>query len=118
MGATDTQTTTHNKLVRDRIPGIIIADGCECVSRSLDHEDYRRELFQKLCEESKEAADASDEIALIEELADILEVLYALASSCGRSMSDLETVRLAKRAVRGGFEDRVFLQTVTKRVGS
>jgi predicted house-cleaning noncanonical NTP pyrophosphatase (MazG superfamily) len=71
-----------------------------------------------LSEESKEAAEGSEELSLIEELADILEVLYALASSFGHSISDLEAARIEKRTVRGGFEDRIFLQTVTKRVAN
>lgn len=108
-------TIIHNKLVRDRIPQIIAADGHIFVAHSLELEDFRRELRQKLCEESNEAVRATDEDAIIEELADILEVAYALASSYARSVSDLEAIRIAKRAARGGFEDRVFLRTVTKR---
>lgn len=108
-------TTIYNKLVRDGIPAIIFADGHECTVRSLDLEEYRGELKRKLFEESREVSDAPDECALIEELADMLEVIYALGSSYGRSALHLDAVRIEKRSSRGGFEDRLFLQTVTTR---
>ena len=95
----------HNKLVRDRIPEIITEHGEKPVTRTLDTEAYRRELRSKLHEEVAEF-DASGKV---EELADVLEVVYALAAVEGFSPSQLEEMRERKRRARGGFEQRIFL---------
>ena len=108
-------TTIYNKLVRDKIPEIIVAEGHECTVRTLDLEEYRQQLMRKLIEEAKEATESFNEISLVEELSDVLEVIYALANSYGRSVQDLETVRIEKRLRRGGFDDRLFLQSTRTR---
>lgn len=92
------------KLVRDHIPQIIIADGKKPITRILDDEEYLNELDQKLNEEVAEyQADKS-----IEEMADVLEVLFAICEARGHSVEDLMEVRNAKREKRGGFEKRIF----------
>ena len=56
------------KLVRDKIPQIIQADGKSPIIRTLSEEDYLQELDKKLNEEVAEyQADKS-----IEEMADVL----------------------------------------------
>jgi predicted house-cleaning noncanonical NTP pyrophosphatase (MazG superfamily) len=50
---------TYNKLVRDRIPEIIEADGHHAFTRILDDQDYRAALLAKLVEEAREAQSAS-----------------------------------------------------------
>jgi predicted house-cleaning noncanonical NTP pyrophosphatase (MazG superfamily) len=62
-------------------------------------------LVQKLREEVAEFCDSGE----VEELADILEVVYALASDQGVTPEELDKVRGAKRAERGGFNHRLFL---------
>ncbi|MER7247845.1 nucleoside triphosphate pyrophosphohydrolase [Kribbella sp. NPDC000426] len=94
------------KLVRDRIPEIIRAGGAEPISYRADEAEYRRRLREKLLEEVDEFL-AADEATAVEELADILEVVYALATDLGTSREALETVRAVKAAERGGFTDRV-----------
>jgi hypothetical protein len=42
---------TYNKLVRDRIPHLIMSQGKECRTRILDPEEYKQELRSKLREE-------------------------------------------------------------------
>lgn len=71
---------TYNKLVRDRIPEIILNSGKTCHTRILDTEEYLHELHTKLKEETKEYYEAKDDSSAIEELADLLEVIRALAS--------------------------------------
>lgn len=70
----------HNKLVRDRIPEIIRSAGRHPVTRVLDFADYQTALLAKLFEEAREAEQAPTG-QLATELADILEVLQALAAS-------------------------------------
>lgn len=101
-------TITHNKLVRDKIPEIITSSGKQAVTRVLSDEEYLTELDRKLNEECTEyQSDKS-----IEEMADMLEVLYAIAEARGYSIEELEQVRAEKAEKRGGFSERVFLENV------
>ncbi len=101
----------YNKLVRDLIPEIIEKSGNKCVIEHLDDESYLKYLEEKLFEEAKEYQ--TDKT--VEELADILEVVYALAKAKGVSISRLENLRKEKREKRGGFENKIFLKTVEER---
>lgn len=101
-------TITHNKLVRDKIPDIIKFSGKQAVTRVLTDEEYLAELDRKLSEECAEyQADKS-----LEEMADVLEVLYAIAAARGYSVEELECVRTEKAEKRGGFADKIFLEEV------
>ncbi len=98
----------YNKLVRDRIPEIIAATGQHCRTRILDEEEYLQMLDAKLTEELAEYhADGS-----VEELADLLEVIYAAAQARGYSREQLEAIRQSKAENRGGFRDRILLESV------
>lgn len=96
----------YNKLVRDNIPAIILEkEGKVAVTSTLSGRDLDNALMEKLGEELAEfTADRSEE-----EMADILEVLYALAGNSDSAWSSVERKRLDKRAERGGFEDGIFL---------
>ena len=98
----------YNKLVRDLIPEIIQKSGNRCVISTLDEQNYANELEKKLLEEANEYI--ADKTA--EELADILEVVYALAHLKGISKEQLEEIRAQKSQKRGGFSKRLFLQSV------
>jgi len=95
----------YNKLVRDKIPDLIVGRGGKPVTRILDADAYRWELRRKLQEEVAEFG-ASGEV---EELADVLEVVYALAAAEGVSQFQLEEKRKRKRGERGGFDRRILL---------
>jgi predicted house-cleaning noncanonical NTP pyrophosphatase (MazG superfamily) len=96
----------HGKLVRDRIPQIIRENGAEPVTYTADRAEYRSRLRDKLGEEVAEFLDA-DEEAAPEELADVLEVVRALAADLGVGAEQLEKIRDAKAGERGGFADRI-----------
>ena len=100
----------YNKLVRDRIPEIIEANGETPITRILDPDEYLRCLEAKLDEEVSEFHDSKDP----EELADILEVIYALAEAKGCSHQKLMEIYERKHTARGGFAKRVFLTGKTK----
>ncbi len=100
----------HNKLVRDNIPAIIKADGQVSTTRILTDDEFTHELRRKLLEEAAEAGTSQD----TEELADVLEVVYALADDAGLSRENLEAMRLEKAAKRGSFRKRVFLIETTR----
>jgi predicted house-cleaning noncanonical NTP pyrophosphatase (MazG superfamily) len=94
----------QGKLVRDRIPEIIRAKGLEPITYVADAGEYGGRLREKLLEEVDEFI-ASDNDP--EELADILEVLYALAEQSGTDRQQLEKLRAAKADERGGFAERI-----------
>ncbi|MER5646817.1 nucleoside triphosphate pyrophosphohydrolase [Streptosporangium sp. NPDC002524] len=96
------------KLVRDRIPEIIRENGGEPVVTVLDDADYREALLEKLFEEAAELREApAAEVA--EEIADVLEVLRAVAHVHGYEWWDIEKVAEDKRAERGAFSGRIHL---------
>ncbi len=98
----------HNKLVRDKIPEIINKSGKIAHWHTLDTEAYISELDRKLNEECAEyQADKS-----IEELADMLEVMYAIAEARGCSVNELEHIRSIKTEKRGCFAKRIYLESV------
>lgn len=92
------------KLVRDRIPEIIKNDGKKPIVEILSDENYLIELDKKLNEEVAEYQKDKS----IEEMADILEVLFALCEARGHTIEELLQVRALKQENRGGFKDRIF----------
>lgn len=98
----------YNKLVRDKIPEIIEASGKTCKTEILSNEEYLQMLDKKLDEELAEYHQEQN----IEELADLLEVLYATAKARGYSIEELEQVRVEKQKTRGGFDDSILLRYV------
>ena len=98
----------YNKLVRDKIPEIIELSGKAYVIEILSNEDYLKMLDEKLNEEVAEYQADNN----IEELADILEVLYAIMHAHGYSIDELEKIRKEKADKRGAFAKRLFLKYV------
>ena len=100
----DERGAVMGKLVRDRIPEIIKNDGKTPIIEILSDEDYLKELDKKLNEEVAEyQADKS-----IEEMADVLEVLFAICEGRGYTVEELLQVRETKREKRGGFKDKIY----------
>lgn len=101
----------YKKLVRDRIPEIILSKGQTPVTRVLDNIEYKEELEKKLHEEYLEVLDASGENR-IEELADMLEVIEALANRENKTFEDVIKVKEIKKEKRGAFKDKIYLEGV------
>lgn len=98
----------YNKLVRDRIPEIIENTGKKCKTEILSDEDYLKMIDVKLDEELAEYHKDQN----IEELADLLEVIYAATIARGHSLEELEQIRINKSQKRGGFEKKILLKEV------
>lgn len=98
----------YNKLVRDKIPEIIKNSGKKAITTVLNEEEYLTELDRKLNEECAEYQQDKS----IEELADMLEVIYAITVARGYSVDELEQIRREKADKRGGFKKRIFLKEV------
>ena len=96
---------SYHKLVRDLIPEIIESSGKTCVVTTLSDEEYLRMIDEKLNEELTEYyADGN-----IEELADLIEVIYAAAKARGYTIGDLEAIRVNKVQQRGAFDKKILL---------
>jgi predicted house-cleaning noncanonical NTP pyrophosphatase (MazG superfamily) len=95
----------YDKLVRDKIPEIIKSKGAVPITHRASDDEYRQKLKAKLQEEVNEFLESSDE----EELADILEVIYALCDLYDIDRDKLERLRKDKAKKRGGFKDRIVL---------
>lgn len=98
----------YNKLVRDKIPEIIIADGHRPIIRTLSEKEYLESLIEKLKEEVAEF----EEKPSAEELADIKEVMIALRIAMGIHAGELEDTRRKKANKNGRFKKRLFLESV------
>lgn len=108
------QLIAYHKLVRDQIPAIIRRSRGVATVRFLDKAEALVLLRQKLIEEAYELWEA-DAASLVEELADIIEVIDSLREHSGISVEELSGARDAKRAARGGFQDLVFLEETEAR---
>ncbi|MGH3739218.1 MAG: hypothetical protein ACRDT6_27010 [Micromonosporaceae bacterium] len=98
------------KLVRDRIPELIRADGGEPQTRTAHDAEYPSLLRLKLLEEVQEYLDSEQP----DELVDVIEVVHALARTKGVSPERLEELRAAKHTERGGFEAQTVLVTTAE----
>lgn len=98
----------HNKLVRDNIPEIIRQSGKLPVYRQLDDVSYQKALDQKLSEEVQEYLTDKN----LEEMADILEVLFAICKARGYTIDELMEKKKEKAQERGGFSEKLFLEYV------
>ncbi len=98
----------YNKLVRDRIPEIIKQDGQTPYTHTASGLELEKALWKKVEEEIKEFQVSKDP----RELADILEVIYALANFYGVKPDELESIRKQKAKERGGFCQNIILERV------
>lgn len=98
-------TKVYNKLVRDNILDIITQDGQRCRFEVLGDKEFLTALDAKLNEELEEYNGSKN----IEELADLVEVIYAILDYNKISIEDFETMRLDKRLNKGAFNKRIFL---------
>ena len=101
-------TKIYNRLVRDKIPEIIKSDGKTVKTHVLNNANYLEELIKKL----KEEVDEFNADRNVEELADIQEVLLAIAEALNIPPSELAHVMAEKAVKRGAFKKRIYLESV------
>ena len=101
----------YNKLVRDKIPEIIAAQGDIPTMRVLDDIEYFQALNTKLQEEVTEYLSGFS----VDEIADILEVIHAIIEYKGLSYSEVEQIRKNKYDERGGFVKKISLVEVERK---
>ncbi len=96
------------KLVRDLIPTIIEESGSSCAYHTVEGEELKQRLYEKMREELDEFI----EDPCVEEAADILEVLFAMAESIDVTPEDILEVATSKFRERGGFKCGIVLEEV------
>ena len=95
----------YNKAIRDKIPEIIADSGKKYSLKQLDDISFLSELEKKLNEEVNEYSESKD----VEELADLLEVIYRISELRGVNPDELDEIRKDKAEKRGKFESNLFL---------
>lgn len=98
----------YNKLVRDKIPEIIVKTGKRPVVETLDDESYKIYLDEKLGEELKEYLESNS----VDELADLVEVVYSILKYKNVDIQIFENLRTKKALERGAFDKRLLLKEV------
>lgn len=96
----------YDKLVRDRIPEIIESSGNKCEIEVVSDEVALEYLYKKLNEEVSELLEDKN----LDEIADVMEVLFAIGSKYGYSEEDVLNRRNEKKDARGGFKDNLILK--------
>ncbi len=92
-----------DKLVRDNLPEIYKDKTYHVANDS----EYHRELIKKLQEEVDEFKESEE----VEELADILEVVYAIANFKEVSAEELNKIREKKAEQKGRFEKKIIYES-------
>lgn len=104
---------TYNKLVRDKIPeNINSIKGKKCNYRILKNEEYLKALDKKIFEEANEFIEEHS----IEELADLMEVIFAIMKVRNISIEEVEDARQLKNSQKGSFKDKIFLIDVEQEI--
>jgi len=99
----------YKKLIRDKIPEIIAADGWLAKTKIMQKDEFMKELKKKILEEAKELNDGRGHKNLVEELTDIQEVIDAILKEKKIKFSEFRKAQSKKRIKRGGFKKRLFL---------
>ena len=97
--------TKFNKAIRDKIPQIIEESGKNCNVKKLTDSEFLTQLEKKLVEELAEYQESKN----VEELADILEVIYRISELKGIKSAELDSIKNEKAKKRGKFDDNLFL---------
>lgn len=99
----------YNKLIRDKIPEILKNKNIDFITHVASDEEYWNKLKEKLQEEVDEFIKDNNS----EELADILEVIYAICDYQNVSKTELEKIREEKAEKRGAFKNKIILDETT-----
>ena len=103
-------TVEHNKLVRDKIPDKIESSGEVALTKKLSDNELFEQLRLKLIEEAFEVLDANDTDELIQELADVLEVIDSIIEKQKINMTAINSAKAKKKEKVGGFNEGIILQ--------
>ena len=98
-----------NKLIRDYIPQLISESENQLKIEQLSDLEYQQALRLKLVEEATEVKNAIDKEELIEEIADLYEVIDTIITFNNLNPQDILTKQQEKREQKGGFKQKLKL---------
>ena len=120
----------HNKLVRDKIPNILIKKGKAFKCHTVTGQELQAALSCKVLEEAKEVNEAALNLAikgentnignppnarknqLVGELADLMESTFALMKAFNISADTVKKKMDYKANTKGKFNDGIYLEWV------
>lgn len=102
-------TKIYNKLIRDKIPQVIQQSGKLAVIEEVSSKAYLELLNAKLGEELQEYLEDQN----VEELADLVEVVYAIVDHKSVSLQEFESIRQQKVKEKGAFKNKLLLKEVS-----
>ena len=108
-----TKTFLFNKIIRDKRFEKMQKNAVHVVARKLENDEKTEQFKNKLKEECNEVVTAQTRTELLEELADLLEVMRSLATAMDFTIEDIEKTRIEKRKINGGFDQCIFIEKVT-----
>lgn len=105
--------TRYNKLVRDKVLKLLTAQGYtyEC-DKYISHKSYRKALADILEDDIRFLLGTGIKDNHLDRLADMLEVVYALAHDCGINKKALELARASKEKEKGKYREKIKLISV------
>jgi len=106
-------TFQFNKIIRDKRYMTMVNEGYKVITKVLTPAEQILELKRKLLEEVEEVKTANDKDEIAEELADVIEVIHALAAALKIEMKTIQLMRKQKLEKNGGFEQTIYVQTVS-----
>ena len=106
--------TELNKLVRDKVPSLVTKDGGSYSLKLLSPLEHQHEITKKMYEELNEYNEAASKDEAIEELVDIVELIYAAVKLHDLSIDEFEAIRLEKKKKKGGFEKGIYLHSISQ----
>ena len=106
--------TELNKLVRDKVPSLVTKDGGSYSLKLLSPLEHQHEITKKMYEELDEYNVATSKEEAIEELVDMVELIYAAVKLHDLSIEEFEAIRSEKKKKKGGFEKGIYLHTISE----
>ncbi len=105
--------TELNKLVRDKVPSLVTKDGGSYSLKLLSPLEHQHEITKKLYEELDEYHKASSKEAAVEELVDMVELIYSALKLHDVPIEEFEQIRKAKKKLKGSFEKGIYLHSIS-----
>ncbi|MFK8040454.1 MAG: hypothetical protein AB8B67_03890 [Rickettsiaceae bacterium] len=108
------KTFKFNKIIRDRLSLIMSQNGVDVAVKSdISHHDLIKYFKEKILEEANEVKDATNKEEMIDELADLVEVVHGFARALEIEFTTIESKRQEKLDYKGGFNHAVIVDSVT-----
>lgn len=105
-----------DKLIRDKLVDSLTQKGIKLIKKDItDEETIIKYYAQKIVEEANEVLEAScgsvnsEKAKVIEELADLCEIITAFAKLSGISQEQIQAVQTQKANEKGAFENKVII---------